>query len=177
MAQFLDTTGLSTLWNKIKSNFVEKTTRGGIELTGEIAINTTAALAKRSLSITPTSINSSHNDNNETNKQGLYLNGPDLLIVSFPQLTTAEEGIKQLQNAAQAQLSNTIIAFGRVTGYYAGCSYIAILSNTTTSQNAYTCSIIVTGSDSLDEDYSGASGLFLRTAICSINDTGSITWY
>ena len=41
MAQFLDTTGLSTLWNKIKSNFVEKTTRGGIELTGEIAINTT----------------------------------------------------------------------------------------------------------------------------------------
>ena len=56
----------------------------------------TAVLTKRSLRITPTSINSSHNDNNETNKQGLYLNGPDLLIVSFSQLTTAEEGIKQL---------------------------------------------------------------------------------
>ena len=175
--KFLDMTGVQTLWNKIKSNFVEKTTRGGIELTGEIAINTTAALAKRSLNITPIDINSSHNYNGEINNQCLYLNGPDLLIINFPQLTTAEEGIKQLWQAANDQSSNTMIAFGRVTGRYAGSSYIAILSNTTTSPNAYICSIIVTGSDSLDEDYSGASGLFLRTAICSINGTGSITWY
>lgn len=57
---------------------------------------------------------------------------------------------------------------------YNGCNYIAIGNKPTTGSISFT--IIIVGSDQLDDDYSGARDLFLRTAICNVANTGQVTW-
>lgn len=168
--KFLDINGVTTLWNKIKSTFVKKETGGGIELTGDIGINITTSLVTRTLNIHPVSISAIHSDGC---RNQVYLNGPDLTIIDLQVPTTANEGIKKLNEALQ-DTEGSILAFGRVLGPYNGCSYIAIGNKPTSGNNTFT--IIIVGNDQLDDDYSGAKGLFLRTASCYVTNTGEVNW-
>ena len=58
---------------------------------------------------------------------------------------------------------------------YNGCSYIAI-GNKWSASSGSTFTIIIVGSDQLDDDYSGVKGLFLRTALCNVSYEEQVTW-
>lgn len=169
--EFLDKSGVQTLWNKIKSMFVHKTLEGGIEISDKIVVNNgdSGMIGIQSKGIV------SDNTTSTGRINCLYLAGPELPIIDFVQPTSAEAGIEAIYQYMLDQGANTIMAFGRVTAGFEGCSYILVISNGSNSTSSGT--LIVMGSDALDDDYNGAKKLYLKTIGFNIHQSGAISWW